>query len=222
MAENKVVSFKELRQAKGGVKNLREWDYETFQFKTTLPTPRIEQEAEEQSRKEFFKLLQEGSAKADSQLLDFAEEVGLFSREEKRLGGDLDEIERDTQRELVTLQDNLDKLAPTDSSIESLKESETWEETVDISTQIRQLRQTLMDISTSRQVVTSGSAQSQADAAKNTFLIVSCTYVNISEKDEEAEWVSVWGSVDDFMEEEDRTLANLARAGWTNSRVIKF
>lgn len=203
-------SFKELRKGKLP-ENFRTWEYGGFSFKTNLPSPRIENESELLSRKLFFQLLQRDE-KTEDQLLSSAEQKNLFERLEKKYGKSLDEVEKECRNRVIVLQEDLDRISPNTIPLEDLRNTPRWEKIVEMSQEISDLRQKLMDISTSRNEIVGGGIEAQADIAKQAFIITKCTFVDAREEGEEQpKWIPVWETIEEFENEEDRVLVNLAR-----------
>lgn len=204
--------LKELRKNRVEELTSRTWNYDRLQFKSVLPTPRIEQEAERMSREVFYESVNKGE-KTTNQLLDFADQKGLLERTKTRYGSDLDDEENRLRREIFLTQEDLERLAPQSIDITTLKTTDNWSKIIELSQKLQTFRQNLVGISLSQQEVTGGSAESQSDNMKQLYLLRACTYVDTREDLTigEPQWEQAWDTMDDLLDEPDRTLVTLAR-----------
>lgn len=202
-------SFKEIRKERNNVENTRDWEHGGFCFQSRIPTVRIELESDRVSRQAFFASV-EGDIPTESQLVEKAEDLKLLKKAEEELGGKLDDVESDVRDEFIQLQDKLLTLAPTETPIEVLKEQDNWDEIVQLSNDVFELRKKLIRISNLKKEYTNGSANDIADDMRQNYLTIQCTYVNVSETDE-SEWIKVWESVDELLNDDYPILVKAAK-----------
>lgn len=208
-------NFKSLRQQKPTTLNFRQWEYDGFKFKTILPTPRIDMESESVSRKVFYSLLKD-SEMTDDQLMTLAENKDLFQRTEEKYGGKLDDIDKNVREQIINLQSELDKIAPESLDSIELKNTPKWDRAVEISEELDKLRKQLIEVFNVRNGIISGSAESQSDRSKQNYVITHCTFVDAKEEGaEQPVWIPVWSSMEEFLDEEDGVLIQLARMEFT-------
>jgi hypothetical protein len=192
--------------------NSRFWEYEGIQFRCMHPTPRIERESEVVELEEFNRLISE-DVPTDSQLLEVAKKRGVFAPAEKVLGEDIDEASSSIRTRIVELEDQLEKLIPGDTDLERIKpQKDLWEECVNLSRELFNLRRKLIVISNARTDVTKNSAEQRAEFAKEVFLITKCTYVGMTDD-------RLWRNTEEYLDEPDSILVKLARANFNILRI---
>lgn len=203
-------TFKEVRKERSKIENKRAWEYDGFQFQSRIPTVKVELDADKFSRQVFFSSV-EGEVLTESQLVEKAEKLDLLRKIEEEFGGKLDDVESEIMEEFVPLQDKLTTLAPPETSIEELQEQDNWDEIVELSNKVFELRKKLVRLRNLKSEYTSGSANDIADDMRQNYLTTECTFVDISDENEEPKWVRVWENVDDMLNDEDPLLVKAAK-----------